>query len=150
MSTPEVVRNQLIILMPVYNDWDALGRLLPALAHELSTDGLRAAVLLVDDGSTVPPSKNLGTESYSSIESIDILNLRRNAGHQRAIAVGLCYIEANRPCHQVVIMDCDGEDDPRDVPRLIRECLAHKEHKIIFARRARRSESLAFRFFYCL
>jgi len=148
MSTPELVSNQLIILMPVYNDWDALGRLLPALAHELSANSLRAAILLVDDGSSVPPPKNLADENYSSIESIDILHLRRNSGHQRAIAVGLCYIQANRPCHQVVIMDCDGEDDPRDVPRLVRECLAHEEHKIIFAMRIRRSENLAFRFFY--
>jgi polyisoprenyl-phosphate glycosyltransferase len=149
-TPPEVVDDPLIVLMPVYNDWDALGRLLPALAHELCANGLRAAVLLVDDGSTVPTPEKLGNDSYSSIESIDILHLRCNVGHQRAIAVGLCYIEANRACRQVVIMDCDGEDDPRDVPRLIRECLVHKEQKIIFAMRARRSESLAFRFFYSL
>jgi polyisoprenyl-phosphate glycosyltransferase len=123
MSAPEVVDNQLIVLMPVYNDWDALGRLLPALALELSANSLRAAILLVDDGSTVPPPKNLGDENYTSIESIDILHLRRNSGHQRAIGVGLCYIEANRPCHQ---------------------------QKIIFAMRIRRSENLAFRFFYNL
>jgi hypothetical protein len=150
MNTSGIVGSQLIILMPVYNDWDALGRLLPALAHELSANALRAAVLLVDDGSTVPPPKNLRDENYGSIETIDILHLRRNAGHQRAIAGGLCYIEANRPCHQVVIMDCDGEDDPHDVPRLVRECLAHQEQKIIFAMRTRRSESFAFRFFYHL
>src|SRR5436309_3212816 len=70
MSTPEVISNQLIILMPVYNDWDALGRLLPALAHELSANNLRAAILLVDDGSTVPPPKNLGDENYSASKSL--------------------------------------------------------------------------------
>lgn len=150
MSTPEVVDNPLIILMPLYNDWDALGRLLPALAHELCANDLRAAILLVDDGSTVPTPEKFGDDKYSSIESIDVLHLRSNVGHQRAIAVGLCYIEANRPGHHVVIMDCDGEDDPRDVPRLIRECLAHKAQKIIFAMRTRRSESLAFKFFYNL
>jgi polyisoprenyl-phosphate glycosyltransferase len=120
------------------------------LAHELCANDLRAAILLVDDGSTVPTPEKFGDGKYSSIESIDVLHLRRNVGHQRAIAVGLCYIEANCPCHHVVIMDCDGEDDPRDVPRLIRECLAHKEQKIIFAMRTRRSESLAFKFFYSL
>ena len=59
LSVPEVVNKQLIILMPVSNDWDALRLLLPALANELSANGLRAAILLVDDGSTVLPSKNL-------------------------------------------------------------------------------------------
>jgi hypothetical protein len=150
MSASEVVDNQLIILMPVYNDWEALARLLPALAHELSADGLRAAILLVDDGSTIPSPKNIGDGNYSPIESIDVLQLRRNLGHQRAIAVGLSYIDANRPCHHVVVMDCDGEDNPRDVPRLIRECVAHEDRKIIFAARARRSEGLVFRLFYHL
>jgi hypothetical protein len=45
MSTPEVVDNPLIILMPLYNDRDALGRLLPTLAHELCANDLRAAIL---------------------------------------------------------------------------------------------------------
>jgi hypothetical protein len=148
MSVSGVVENELIILMPVYNDWDALSRLLPSLDYELKTNGLRAAILLVDDGSPVPPPKKLGDGNYSSIESIETLQLRRNLGHQRAIAVGLSYIEANVPCRHVVIMDSDGEDDPRDVPRLVRECLANKNKKIIFAARTRRSEGLAFTFFY--
>lgn len=150
MSASEVVDSPLIILMPIYNDWDALSRLLPALAREMSASDLRATILLVDDGSTVPTPKNFGAGNHSPIERIDILHLRRNLGHQRAIAVGLSYIEANRPCHRVAIMDCDGEDDPRDVPRLVRECLAHEDQKIIFAARARRSEGLTFKTFYHL
>lgn len=47
-------------------------------------------------------------------------------------------------------MDCDGEDDPRDVPRLVRECFANEGQKIVFAARTRRAESLAFRCFYRL
>jgi hypothetical protein len=47
-------------------------------------------------------------------------------------------------------MDCDGEDDPRDVPRLIRESMATDGQRIIFAARNRRSESLAFKLFYQL
>src|SRR6266571_787125 len=136
--------------MPVYNDWGALSILLLGLERELNVGGLRAEVLMVDDGSTVPVPPDLGQNSFAAIESVDILSLRRNLGHQRAIAVGLSYIEANRPCHAVVVMDCDGEDDPRDVPRLIRECLANEGQKIIFAARTRRAENLAFRFFYRL
>jgi hypothetical protein len=150
MPDPESRNHKLVILMPVYNDWAALSILLPSLERELNADGLRAEILLVDDGSTAPVPPNLGQNSFTAIESVDILSLRRNLGHQRAIAVGLSYIEANRPCHAVVVMDCDGEDDPRDVPRLVRECLANEGQKIIFAARTRRGESLAFRFFYRL
>jgi hypothetical protein len=150
MTDPETQNRKLIILMPVYNDWGALSILLPSLERELNADGLTAEVLMVDDGSTIPVLPILGQCSFTAIESVDILSLRRNLGHQRAIAVGLCYIEANRPYHTVVVMDCDGEDDPSDVPRLVRECLANEGQKIIFAARTRRAESLAFRCFYRL
>jgi glycosyltransferase involved in cell wall biosynthesis len=150
MTQAETHNYELIILMPVYNDWGALSVLLPALERELNVHGLRAEVLMVDDGSTVPALPILGENSYTAIQSVDILSLRRNLGHQRAIAVGLSYIEANRPCRAVVVMDCDGEDDPRDVPRLVHACLANEDHKIIFAARTRRAEGLAFKLFYHL
>jgi glycosyltransferase involved in cell wall biosynthesis len=150
MTDIEACSNKLIILMPFYNDWGALAILLPALERELNAHGLRAEVLMVDDGSTVPVPPILGENSYTAIHSVDILSLRRNLGHQRAIAVGLSYIEGNRPCDAVVVMDCDGEDDPRDVPRLVRECFANEGQNIIFAARTRRAESLAFKFFYHL
>src|SRR5688572_21796159 len=116
MIAPDTSDEKLVILMPVYNDWKALALLLPNLERELNANGLRADLLIVDDGSTVPTPSGLGQIPFTSIETIDILSLRRNLGHQRAIAVGLAYIEANLFCHAVVVMDCDGEDDPRDVP----------------------------------
>lgn len=141
---------KLMILMPVFNDWRALALLLPSLEHELKAAGLRADLLLVDDGSTEKLPKSLSKIALPSIESIDVLTLRRNLGHQRAIAVGLSYIEANYPDCSVVIMDADGEDCPKDVPRLVRECLTHDNEKIVFAARTRRSEGLIFTCFYHL
>jgi hypothetical protein len=47
-------------------------------------------------------------------------------------------------------MDSDGEDDPKDVPRLIRECVAHRGEKIVFAARTKRSEGWTFTLFYHL
>jgi polyisoprenyl-phosphate glycosyltransferase len=134
----------------VYNDWQALSPLLPILERELSANGLRADILLVDDGSTISRPPSLWQSRFTAIESVEILSLRRNLGHQRAIAVGLSYIEANRLAHAVVVMDCDGQDDPRDVPRLVQACVANGGERIIFAARTRRSESLTFRVFYHL
>ena len=150
MSVTKPLDIKLMILMPVYNDWQALSLLLPILELELKTAGLRTGLLLVDDGSTVKLPHSLAKIALPSIESIDVLTLRRNLGHQRAIAVGLSYIEANYPNRSVVIMDADGEDCPRDVPRLVHECLAHDNEKIVFAARTRRSEGLIFTFFYHL
>lgn len=140
--------NDLVILVPVYNDWQALSSLLPRLDEELNTNRLRASVVLVDDGSTLAMPADLCLNGFQSIHSIDLFPLRRNLGHQRAIAAGLSYIEANIDCQYVVVMDSDGEDDPSDVPRLVNQCIAKEGTKIIFAARTHRSEGFVFRSFY--
>jgi hypothetical protein len=150
MSSLASSDSKLTILMPVYNDWKALSLLLPLLDRDLKTSGLRAGLFLVDDGSTVAVPESLCPSPLQSIESVDVLSLRRNLGHQRAIAVGLSYIEANHPGCSVVVMDADGEDNPQDVPRLVSECVANRGKKIVFAARTRRSEGWAFTFFYHL
>jgi len=150
VSGPDTREDNLIILMPVFNDWETVSLILPALDRELTNGGLRAQVLIVNDGSMTPAPSGLGSISFTAIASIDVLVLRRNLGHQRAIAVGLAFVEANRQCQAVVVMDSDGEDDPRDVPRLVRECIAAENQKIIFAERTRRSENLIFRMLYHL
>ena len=147
MDRPETQDDNLVILMPVYNDWGALSLLLPILDRALKTAELKARVLLVDDGSTASEPKIFAT-LFESIETIDVLSLRRNLGHQRAIAVGLSYIEVNQPQCSVIVMDSDGEDDPKDVPRLVRECAAHNGERIVFAARTRRSEGCLFTFLY--
>jgi hypothetical protein len=139
-----------LVLIPVYEDWKALHLLLPLLDEELSAHALKADILIVDDGSSEINFLPAKQKCFRSLETIEILPLRRNVGHQRAIAVGLSYLDANQFCQPVVVMDCDGEDNPGDVPRLIAECSAHQDQKIIFAARTRRSESLSFKIFYQL
>ncbi len=138
-----------VVLVPVHDDWDALERLLPALDESLGAAGLEAAVILVDDASSEPPPPALLAARRRSLTRLQLLPLRRNLGHQRAIAVGLSWIASRRPCRAVVVMDGDGEDRPEDVVRLVRR---HEESggRVIFAERTRRSESLLFRVFYRL
>lgn len=139
------------VLIPVFNDWSAVAALLPLLDRALHDHGRRATVLLLDDGSTEPCPPTLATLSLVAIEAIDVLVLRRNLGHQRALAVGLAYLDADvSGAGPVVIMDGDGEDDPRDVPRLLDQFDAERGQRVIFAERRRRSESLTFKILYAL
>ena len=140
----------LVILIPVYNDTAALGELLLRLDDVLHAKDLKAHVLVVDDGSTVAVADEAVATDYRALERLDVLELRRNLGHQRAIAIGLAYLEDQTACHAVVVMDCDGEDAPEDVPRLLERYRAEHERKIVFAERTRRSESLAFRLCYAV
>lgn len=141
----------LIILVPVFNDWAALGQLLLLLDEVLAKHSRLANVLIVDDGSTVPAgADDFPKRTFQALDRVDVLQLRRNLGHQRAIAVGLAYIADKVPCRAVIVMDSDGEDDPRDVPRLIQKYYQEGERKIIFAERTQRSETRFFRMFYSL
>jgi polyisoprenyl-phosphate glycosyltransferase len=141
---------KVVILVPLYNDWAACQLLLVALDQALTGQLDSARVILVDDGSSqVPPSDYPG-RSFEVLQQVDILRLRRNLGHQRAIAIGLSYIWAHIPCETVVLMDSDGEDAPTDVPRLLAKYRQEEGKKIIFAERTRRSESWTFVIFYKL
>jgi polyisoprenyl-phosphate glycosyltransferase len=142
--------NRLVILIPVFNDWQAVALLLPALDHALADSRMRIDVLLVNDGSTQAPEPLLFAQLLEQLSSVQILHLRRNLGHQRAIAVGLVYVYRHFECAAVVVMDGDGEDRPSDARRLIEEFRRYGQKSIIFAERAKRMEKIAFRFSYWL
>src|SRR5258706_12056204 len=111
-------RGDITIVMPFFDDAPACEKLLHRLDEVM--DGTMFDVLIVNDGSTTPVSIG-DTRSFQSIGQIVELRLRRNLGHQRAIAVGLSQLESTATEGAVVVMDSDGEDDPQDVPRLLDE-----------------------------
>jgi len=137
-----------VILVPVYNDWEAADKLLVALDQELQRQQRTASVLIVDDASDSPAPGLSGERRFQALQRVQVLRLRRNLGHQRAVAVGLAYVEEQLPCKAVLIMDGDGEDAPADVARLMDQCEAEGYRSIIFAERTRRSESALFRVGY--
>lgn len=133
------------ILTPVYNDWQALSRLLEELKALAREHGWNIHVLVVNDGSSLSPDSPLTPED--GLASIHVLHLARNLGHQRAIAIGLAFAHQMGAQAPLIVMDCDGEDRPQDIPRLLAEA-ERKPNAIVFARRARRSEGWLFRLFY--
>lgn len=149
-ESPPRVFDRLIVLVPVYNDWTALAGLLPLLDRAL--DGVPGPVhlVVVDDGSSEAPGDVLSSFRGSNVTRLTVLTLRHNLGHQRAIAVGLAWIDAHLRFEAAVVMDGDGEDDPRDAVRLVRRAEELQGSAVVFAERTRRVESFAFRAFYLL
>jgi polyisoprenyl-phosphate glycosyltransferase len=139
--------------MPVYNDWAAAARLLPLIDRTLASLSRQGRVLLVDDASTSAPDSNW-LQTFTNIETVSILHLRRNLGHQRAIAIGLVYVYQDWVQQQspgvsaVIVMDADGEDRPQDFPALLEAFASAGESKIVFAARVKRLEDMWFRFSY--
>jgi hypothetical protein len=136
------------VLIPIYDDWAAVVLLLKRLDIVLGTAGLQTQVLLVDDGSNTPVPDELRGLSLDAIRRIEVMSLRRNLGHQRAIAIALAFMDEKVPVDAVVVMDGDGEDAPEDVPRLLAAAREGDGRRIVFAERRRRSESLVFRVLY--
>lgn len=142
----ESARPAALILIPVYRDWDAVALLLAELSRVLRSCPWRCSVLIVDDCSMTPPVPLIPAGSIFT--EINILELRRNLSHQRAIAVGLAYAHEHLPADAIVVMDGDGEDAPADVPRLLERIQANGGESAVFAQRMKRSESWGFRLGY--
>jgi len=135
------------IVTPVYNDWDSLNILIEELETALRDEGGPISLVVVDDGSDRPAPSFEGPRKV--ISEISVIRLVTNQGHQGALAVGLCHVFKNIRCNHVVVMDCDGEDRPHDVPELLRAARA-APHSVIVASRAQRSEGALFKAFYAL
>jgi hypothetical protein len=130
------------ILIPSYNDYEVVYQLINKTKKIIDEFKIKCNFLIIDDGST---NEN-GLDKLNNQEDIKILKLKRNLGHQRAIAVGLAYLYDNLIFDFIIVMDGDGEDDPAYIPKLLN--LAINTNKIVFASRERRSEGLLFIIFY--
>lgn len=133
-----------VILIPQYNDWEALNLLIERINNDVAADILAAtSLVIVDDCSSHDYEKIM---PFSGV-SVQIIRLYRNLGHQRAIAIGLSYLAKEVPCEKVIVMDADGEDAPKDIKALIAASELSPD-RIIFAQRTKRQESATFKFFY--
>lgn len=150
MSVEIAQGEKLVILLPQYNDWAALRLLLEDLERVFMASGLTAKVVIINDGSTIDAPVDFPGHGFKALGPLTNLALRRNLGHQRAIAIGLSYVQDKIPCSALILMDSDGEDAPSDVPGLIARYEAEGRKSIVFAERTRRSESTLFVGFYNL
>ena len=146
MTQPPPLR--LVVLMPLRDDWSSAAELIRRLDSAVSPYALTIEIFLVDDGSVQRCDRDDFQSGFSVVRAIHVLRLRRNLGHQRAIAIGLAHIQQNTSCDAVLVMDSDGEDTPEGVVELLRVYSETQGAKAIFAERSRRSESFVFRCFY--
>jgi len=134
-----------IILIPLYNDWKSVSKLLKEIDLQIKTWDSEVSVILVNDASTEQKS---GLDFvYQKIKSVKILNMKENRVHQRCIAAGLKYIYKNEDFDRVIIMDADGEDRPEELNDFYKKALENPD-KTITGNRFKRSEGLVFKVLY--
>ena len=134
-----------IILIPVYNDWKSVFKLINNIDVQIAKWNVEVSVLIVNDSSTEQKSKI--DSSFMNIKSVKVMNMKKQQGHARCYATGLKFIVQKEDFDYVIPMDGDGEDRPEELDLLLEKSKKHPL-KTVTANRVRRSEGLLFKLLY--
>jgi hypothetical protein len=133
------------ILIPVYNDWESLEKLLNEINNNLKNiKEAQFDCLIINDCST---TKNLKIKIPSRINSIKIINMNKNKGHARCIAFGIKYLSENSDLNYLILMDGDGEDRPEEITAIVEKIFCEPDKSVV-AKRIKRSEGFLFQMLY--
>ena len=133
------------ILIPVYNDWQSVFKLLENINSEVSKLDAEFSVVIVNDAST--ENRPEFSIDLGNLKSIQVINMKENRGHARCNATGLKYIIEKEDFDYVIPMDGDGEDRPEELSLLIEKTKEYPD-MVITANRVKRSEGFMFKFCY--
>ena len=135
------------VLIPVYNDWQSVFKLIEEINNLSITFDFQISIIIVNDASN---HDRLDEEKeFENIQSIKILNMKKNQGHSRCIATGLKYIFEKEDFDYVIPMDGDGEDRPIEIKEFLAQIQSPNEQSIV-GERVKRSENLIFKVCYQL
>ena len=133
------------LLIPVYNDWESLKKLLDNINNVISSiKNCNFSCLIINDCSNIKIPK---IQIPSNISSLNIINMSKNKGHARCNALGIKYLAKNENFDYLIVMDGDGEDRPEEIKTLI-EKIFSEPTKSVVAKRVKRSEGFFFQLLY--
>ena len=136
---------KIIILIPIFNDWQSVFKLLENINTEVSNLEDEFSIIIVNDASSEARSEI--SANLQKLKSIKIINMKENRGHARCNAAGLKYIFEKEEFDYVIPMDGDGEDRPEEIKNFI-EHLNYNPDKPIVGERIKRTEGTFFKFCY--
>ncbi len=135
------------ILIPLYNDWQSVFKLMENINSEVSNLDAEFSAIIVNDASNENrPEFSLNLDN---IKSIKVINMKENRGHARCNASGLKYIIENEEFDYVIPMDGDGEDRPQEIKNFF-DNLNYSPDTPIVGERVKRSEGLFFKLCYLI
>jgi len=102
------------VVIPVYNEVDALPGLYRALADTLDRLPQAAEIIFADDGSRDGSVATLDAFAEGD-PRVRVLHLSRNYGQTAALMAAI----QNSTGDVIIPMDADGQNDPADIPRLL-------------------------------
>jgi hypothetical protein len=133
------------ILIPIFNDWDSLEKLLSEINSNIKdVKEAQFNCIVINDCSLI---KNPKIKIPLQINSIRIIHMSKNKGHARCNAFGIKYLSENTDLDYLILMDGDGEDRPEEIKLLVDKILS-EPNKSVVAKRIKRSEGFFFQALY--
>ena len=133
------------ILIPVYNDWQSVFKLIEKINSQVSTLNDEFSIIIINDAST--ENRPEFSADLNNLKSIQIMNMKENMGHARCNAAGLKHINEKEDFDYIIPMDGDGEDRPEELDLLIKKTKDYPD-TVVTADRVKRSEGFIFKFCY--
>ena len=134
-----------IILIPIFNDWKSVFKLLENIDLQITKWDAEVSVLIVNDAST--ESRASTKLSYTNLKSVRIMNMKKNQGHARCNDTGLKFLTEKEDFDYVIPMDGDGEDRPEEIKEFV-DNLNYNSDKPTVGKRVKRSDGIFFKFCY--
>jgi glycosyltransferase involved in cell wall biosynthesis len=103
---------KLSVVVPVYNEQGNCRKLHREILAVVRTITKNYEIIFVNDN-----SKDGTLEELKTLKPVVIVNLGRNTGQSAALKAGFDHATGDI----IVSMDGDGQNDPRDIPRLLKE-----------------------------
>ena len=119
---------------PVYQSESTLRKLVEEIDLVMSRIGESYEIILIDDRST-DNSWNILRELSRSHSDLKIARLSRNFGQHPAIMAGLSLAQGK----WIVVMDCDLQDQPKEVEKLYNKAL--EGYEVVLGKRTNRQDS---------
>ncbi|MEO8167727.1 MAG: glycosyltransferase family 2 protein [bacterium] len=105
------------VVIPLRDEEESLKELHQQLRSTLGRINVRYELLFIDDGSTDKSFQVLRDLKRADHSHVRIIRFRRNFGKSAALAVGFEKAQGK----YVITMDADLQDDPAEIPALIRK-----------------------------
>lgn len=124
------------VVIPAHNEADNVVPLAEELFQVLA-DGPAFEVIFVDDGSTDGTAAALAA-TLGRFQGMRLIRHDRRSGKSAALRAGVAAARGQ----WIVTMDGDGQNDPRDVPRLLQEADRDPATALVAGIRRRRDDTV--------
>lgn len=131
---------ELSIIVPLFNEEESVGFLLERIEQAMKNYGASWELILVDDGSADATVLRARSHPAASRLALKIIELQRNFGQTAAMQAGVDFASGRL----IATMDGDLQNDPEDIPDMIR-ALEERDLDLLVGWRKNRQDGLMLR-----